>query len=224
MTGDMMHDVSQSQQPASGDDLESLASRAARAIAALDSLDAASRERAYAAREAIEAFHKAGLTAIVKRLKEDPCGKELFFELVDDPGVRVLLAMHGIIPTASPPTALEPPLELVQIQSPGDTNGWCSGPQADEVTSEKPVAFEGGGAKILVLRVKDEFRAFRNACGHVGLPLERGRCDVEAGTITCPWHGFRFDADTGECLSAPQCQLEPFPLRVEAGVIWVKPS
>ena len=175
MTGDMMHDVSQSQQPASGDDLESLASRAARAIASLDSLDAASRERAYAAREAIEAFHKAGLTAIVKRLKEDPRGKELFFELVDDPGVRVLLAMHGIIPTAPPPTALEPPLELVQIQSPGDTNGWCSGPQADAVTAEKPVAFEVGEAKILVLRVKDEFRAFRNACGHGGLPPQSGK-------------------------------------------------
>ena len=107
---------------------------------------------------------------------------------------------------------------------PGDTNGWCAGPKVDEVTAEKPVAFEGGGAKILVLRVKDEFRAFRNACAHVGLPLERGMCDVGAGTITCPWHGFRFDSNTGECLSAPQCQLEPFPLRVTAGVVWVKPS
>ena len=168
MTGDMMHDVSQSQQPASGDDLESLAGRVARAIAALDSLDAASRERAYAAREAIEAFPKAGLTAIVKRLKEDPCGKELFFELVDDPGVRVLLAMHGIIPTASPPTALEPPLELVQIRLPGDTDGWCSGPQADAVTAETPVAFEGCEAKILVLRVTGSgpfaMRAATSAC------------------------------------------------------------
>jgi nitrite reductase/ring-hydroxylating ferredoxin subunit len=107
---------------------------------------------------------------------------------------------------------------------PGDTNGWCAGPKVDEVTAEKPVAFEGGRAKILVLRVKDEFRAFRNACAHVGLPLERGMCDVGAGTITCPWHGFRFDSNTGECLSAPQCQLEPFPLRVTAGAIWVKPS
>ena len=107
---------------------------------------------------------------------------------------------------------------------PGDTNDWCAGPKVDQVMAEKPVAFEGGGAKILVLRVKDKFRAFRNACAHVGLPLERGMCDVEAGTITCPWHGFRFDSDTGECLSAPKCQLEPFPLRVTAGVIWVKPS
>jgi nitrite reductase/ring-hydroxylating ferredoxin subunit len=219
----MMHDMNRSPDDSLGDDLESLAGRVDRAIKALDSLDAASREKADAAREAIEAFHKAGLTVIVKRLKDDPRGKELLFELVDDPGVRALLAMHGIIRTPPAPEP-EPPLELVQIQLLGDTNGWHSGPKVDEVMAEKPVAFEGGGAKILVLRVKDEFRAFRNACGHVGLPLERGMCDVEAGTITCPWHGFRFDSDTGECLSAPQCQLEPFPLRVTAGMIWVKPS
>ncbi len=116
------------------------------------------------------------------------------------------------------------PAEPVQIQLPGEPQDWVPGPRVDEVTAERPVAFEGGGAKILVLRVKGELRAFRNACAHVGLPLERGICDMEAGTITCPWHGFRFDADTGTCLSAPQGQLEPFPLRVRAGVVEVKPS
>jgi len=133
-------------------------------------------------------------------------------DLTDNPEVEAMANRvdHGIGDVAS----LEP----------DNTNGWCAGPKVDEVTAERPVAFEGGGAKILVLRVKDDFRAFRNACAHVGLPLERGMCDVEAGTITCPWHGFRFDSDTGECLSGPQCQLEPFPLRVTAGVIWVKPS
>lgn len=115
-------------------------------------------------------------------------------------------------------------MELVQVPLPGDTSGWYQGPRVADVTATKPVAFEGGGVKILVLRVKDELRAFRNACGHVGLPLDRGMCDVEAGTITCPWHGFRFDADTGACVSSRQCRLEPFPLRVTAGVVWVKPS
>ena len=146
------------------------------------------------------------------------------FELVDDPGVRALLAMHGIIRQPPPPAPPEPPLELVQLQLPGDPGGWYAGPKVADVTPEKPVTFEEGGAKILVLRVKDELRAFRNACGHVGLPLDRGVCDAEAGTITCPWHGFRFDADTGACLSTPECRLEPFPLRVTAGVVWVKPS
>ncbi len=47
--------------------------------------------------EALNALHKAGLTTIVRRLKDDPQGKELLFELVDDPGVRMILSMHGII-------------------------------------------------------------------------------------------------------------------------------
>ncbi len=150
----------------------------------------------------------------------------LLEKLGPEPAEAAGRMMHDLnrSPAASPAPETEPPADVVQIPLPSETNGWCSGPTVDDVTAERPIAFEGGGAKILVLRVKDELRAFRNACGHVGLPLERALCDVEAGTITCPWHGFRFDSDTGECLSAPQCQLEPFPLRVTAGVVWVKPS
>ena len=36
-------------------------------------------------------------------------------------------------------------------------------------------------------------------CPHQGLPLTDDP-DAE-GTITCPWHGYRFDAATGRCLS-----------------------
>ena len=36
-------------------------------------------------------------------------------------------------------------------------------------------------------------------CPHQGLPLD---CEPDAqGMMTCPWHGFRFDARTGACLS-----------------------
>ena len=36
---------------------------------------------------------------------------------------------------------------------------------------------------------------------------------MESRYFTCPWHGFRFDCMTGECLTAPQAQLEQVPLR-----------
>lgn len=217
----MMHDVNHTTGPAEGDDLESLAARVDHAIEALGGLDAAAREQAEEVRAAIEAFHRVGLTTIVKRLKDDPRGKELLFELVDDPGVRALLAMHGIIRSA-PPSEPEQPLELVQIQLPGGDGGWHPGPRADEVAADRPFAFEAGGAKIIVVQAKGQLRAFRNACGHIGLPLERGVVDADEATITCPWHAYRFDADSGACLSAPDCQLEPFPIRVVGGVVEVK--
>jgi nitrite reductase/ring-hydroxylating ferredoxin subunit len=216
-----MHDANHTTGPAEGEDLESLAARVDHAIEALGGLDAPAREQAEEVRAAIEAFHRVGLTTIVKRLKDDPRGKELLFELVDDPGVRALLAMHGIIRSAPLPEP-EQPLELVQIQLPGGDGGWHPGPRADEVAADRPFAFEAGGAKIIVVQAKGHLRAFRNACGHIGLPLERGVVDADEATITCPWHAYRFDADSGACLSAPDCQLEPFPIRVVGGVVEVK--
>ena len=36
-------------------------------------------------------------------------------------------------------------------------------------------------------------------CPHQGLPLD---CEPDSnGTMTCPWHGYRFDAQTGKCVS-----------------------
>ncbi len=223
--------------PAAGDDLTRLAEQVDRAIAEISALEPEIREKALAVKSAIEEFHRGGLTAIVRTLKGDLRGKELLFELVDDPTVYALLTLHGIV-RSSPPRE-EPPaqgsLELVQIQLPVvaagadgrmtvQPAGWVEGPPADSVTADRPFVFQAGDASVILLRSKGGLRAFRNACAHQGLPLERGVCDADAGTITCPWHGFQFDSESGECFSAPQCQLEPFSLRVTEGTVWVRPS
>jgi len=171
--------------------------------------------------EALEAFHRAGLATIVRRLEEDPRGKELLLELVADPGVRAMLVMHGII-RSSPPPAAEPPREVVQIRLPHADGEWHTGPRIDDVAADRPFAFEAGGEKIIVVRAKGQLRAFRNACGHIGLPLDRGIVDHDEATIACPWHAYRFDAESGACLSAPDCRLESFPVRVVGGVVEVQ--
>ena len=46
-------------------------------------------------------------------------------------------------------------------------------------------------------------RAFTETrCPHRGGPLVE--CD---GLLTCPWHGYRYDASTGECLDDPRLRL-----------------
>jgi nitrite reductase/ring-hydroxylating ferredoxin subunit len=43
-------------------------------------------------------------------------------------------------------------------------------------------------------------------CPHQGLPLST---DPDgAGILTCPWHGYRFDARTGDCVSGPACRWQ----------------
>lgn len=103
-------------QPAE-DDLTRLAGQVDRAIAEVSALEPEIRAKALALKSIIEEFHRSGLTAIVRKLKADPRGKELLFELADDPRVYALLTLHGIVRTP-PPEEETGPLELVQIQLP----------------------------------------------------------------------------------------------------------
>ena len=59
----------------------------------------------------------------------------------------------------------------------------------------------------------DRPRAAANACLHLGGPLE-----CRDGAFVCPWHGARFDRDTGERLDGPAprgSRLMFLPTRVE---------
>ena len=99
---------------------------------------------------------------------------------------------------------------------------WTTGPSLADVSEEKPFRFDLGESSVLFVRMAGQIQAFENACAHQGLPLERGFFDTASGTITCPWHGFRFDCMTGECLTAPQAQLKTIPVRVVDGTIQVR--
>lgn len=77
--------------------IEDLAAALDEATQQIAGLDPTSRRVITDSLDALNALHKSGLTTIVRRLKDDPRGKELLFDLVDDPGVRMILSMHGII-------------------------------------------------------------------------------------------------------------------------------
>lgn len=79
------------------DDFEQLAQKVDAAIAEIQTLPPEMRSKAMAMKSAIEEFHKVGLTHIVRAMKSDPRGKEVLFELVEEPAVYALFSMHGLI-------------------------------------------------------------------------------------------------------------------------------
>jgi nitrite reductase/ring-hydroxylating ferredoxin subunit/Fe-S cluster biogenesis protein NfuA len=76
------------------------------------------------------------------------------------------------------------------------------------------------GEKILLSRRGSIVTCFQNACAHLGLALDDG--EVEDGIVTCPYHGFRYDLSSGECLTAPAVQLQPHAVRVVGSRIEVR--
>ena len=65
---------------------------------------------------------------------------------------------------------------------------------------------------VLLHRQGDIVSCVDNACAHLGMPLEMG--DVREGVITCPYHGFAYRLETGECLTVPEVQLKLHAARV----------
>lgn len=287
---------------------EELAKRVDDAAQQVSELDGPAKTAADELRAALEAVHRAGLVTIVRRMRADDRAREVLFELVDEPEVRLLLSLHGII-RADPLTEAKRVLDAVrpQLQSHGGDvelanvdegvayvrlSGACNGcsmssvtlrntveealvnnvpsigkvevlptepsptliplgeigmgAPADEAAEEEQVergwvrttpvsdltdgkltpmslvSVDGAQHEVIVVLIDGRLSAYTNACAHEGRPLDGALIDTEAGTLTCPWHGFCFDALSGECMSAPGAQLEQLPLRVDDGHVWIR--
>lgn len=273
-------------------DLDVLAGRVDAAVAALADLDPAAQAAAEELKSALEDIHRAGLTTIVARMRADDAARPLLFDLVDDPVVRMLLSLHGIIRpdpvtlaeralsgvrpqlhshggdvtlvrivdrvafvelhgacngcsmaavtlrelvetallqgvsslsavevVADRPSPTLIPVEALRMPPRPHADGWVDVGRVDELAVDALTVCDHG---VIVVSLGQRLSAYRNECAHEALPLDEAIIDTTAGTLTCPWHGFCFDAASGECLSAPGVQLEQLPLRIDDGDVWVR--
>ncbi len=77
-----------------------------------------------------------------------------------------------------------------------------------------------GRSFLLILWDRRVF-CYVNSCAHQGMGFE-GAQPIKEGVLTCPWHGFEYDITTGECITTNQLQLEPVPVKVEEGWVYIK--
>jgi nitrite reductase/ring-hydroxylating ferredoxin subunit len=71
---------------------------------------------------------------------------------------------------------------------------------------------------VVVRAGTGEVFAVARACPHEGYPLEQGI--VVGESITCPWHGWRFDLRSGACLTAGE-DTRTFPVSIRGDEVLV---
>lgn len=99
-------------------------------------------------------------------------------------------------------------------------SGWIDAIALDAIPDGGIVERRIKDRSVLLSRAGDRVSCMDNACAHLGMPLEMGA--IESGTITCPYHGFRYLLETGECLTAPEVQLKVHAVRVLASRVQVR--
>jgi nitrite reductase/ring-hydroxylating ferredoxin subunit len=73
---------------------------------------------------------------------------------------------------------------------------------------------EINGKEILIANIDGKFYALNDRCGHMNALLSMGNL-ANDNTVTCPFHGARFDIITGkkvkEPILTPSQEMEPLP-------------
>lgn len=148
--------------------------------------------------------------------------------LVEKALIEGVLAVSGVeVLPNEPAQTLIPVDSLFATTRPAD-EGWVRAARAGDLPDGEivPMSLPAGGSRdavqVLVVNLAQQLTAYLNECAHEALPLDNAVLDADNGTLTCPWHGFCYDAASGECLSAPGAQLEQLPLRVQDGDVWIR--
>jgi Fe-S cluster biogenesis protein NfuA/nitrite reductase/ring-hydroxylating ferredoxin subunit len=100
------------------------------------------------------------------------------------------------------------------------TSTWIKVATIEQVPEFGVLAVQIAGNSLILHRQGARVICYRNACAHLGYPLEKGK--FENGIITCPSHGFQYKLETGECLTAPDVSLQSYPVRIKGYNVFVQ--
>jgi len=79
----------------------------------------------------------------------------------------------------------------------------------EAVLPQHPLDFDFNGQRWRLVKDRGEFIVYSLTCPHqLGSFVDEALID---GSITCPWHGYRFDVRSGHCLSGHACKLPAPP-------------
>ena len=96
---------------------------------------------------------------------------------------------------------------------------WTRIAPADEIPPGRAKFVAAGDHELAVFRLTDpdRFIVIKNSCPHAGGNLAAG--DVAGSVVTCPWHHWPFDLDTGACTLSESVRLRRFEIRVIDGYV-----
>ncbi|MEO3706347.1 NifU family protein [Trichormus azollae] len=97
---------------------------------------------------------------------------------------------------------------------------WMGVANVNDIPEDHVLPVKLENQNIILYRQGNNISCYRNACYHLGVPLDNGK--VENGIVTCVSHQFQYDLKTAECLTVPDISLQSYEVRVKGDNIYVK--
>ena len=114
----------------------------------------------------------------------------------------------------------EAPIHFISPFARNEDSGWMFVCNIDEIPEANIKTMSIAGNDILLSRFDQKVTCYQNACAHLGMPLDLG--EISNGTLICPHHGFVYSLESGECITAPEVQLQTHAVRTLGNKVEVK--
>lgn len=100
-------------------------------------------------------------------------------------------------------------------------NRWIRLARASDCPVGRGTFVAVGDHELAIFHLADpeRFIVTKNSCPHAGGNLAAG--DVAQGVVTCPWHQWAFELETGRCTLSETVHLRRYATKVSDGFVWV---
>src|SRR4051794_40304240 len=92
--------------------------------------------------------------------------------------------------------------------------------RVSELTEGEGKTVQVGNKLVAVFLDGGQYYAIDDVCPHMGASLSGGY--VEKGTVTCPWHAWRFRLHDGAWADAPRVKIGCYAVRVVGDEVQVQ--
>jgi methionine sulfoxide reductase heme-binding subunit len=93
--------------------------------------------------------------------------------------------------------------------------------KVDRISEKCATIVSLSGERVAVFRYDGKVSAISNVCQHQNGPLGEGR--IIDGCVTCPWHGYQYQPDTGAAPPPFKEKIPTFRVKVIDGSVFVHP-
>jgi nitrite reductase/ring-hydroxylating ferredoxin subunit len=105
-------------------------------------------------------------------------------------------------------------------ERPTASDGFAEVCSFDSIPESRAKVVTLGGERIAVFKHQGKVSALSNVCRHQNGPLGEGR--IVDGCVTCPWHGYQYNPDTGVSPPPYDDRVTVFATRIVDGTVWVQ--
>lgn len=100
-----------------------------------------------------------------------------------------------------------------------DADGFLAVAFSEQLKQGRGSTFRYRETNVAVFRLESGLFAIDDACTHEDGPLGEG--DIDGLVVTCPYHDWRFDVSSGDCLSHENRHVACYEVKEHDGCIWV---